>query len=252
VGTVLTVVSVLLLRAGELNSKRVSVVIVPLLVTVSATLASYAVRRRKKCRGCVRILAGLVTVTDARVMPVSQSSPKNACAMVTTSLGSMAMSKACGMAVLPVSTFIIDWCRASLVMMEALNVRASESFMLAREPRYAEVPTYSIARAADIAVETLVSTLEKSKSQVSGSSDNRSRDSCDVEAIRDCENVSPEADAHLENGVVGLLVKCDGGQLLDGDARTNEACSGVVVCRKPGEHLLIVSALEPLEKLREY
>jgi hypothetical protein len=39
-GTVLTVVSVLLLRAGELNSKRVSVVTVPSLVMVSATLAS--------------------------------------------------------------------------------------------------------------------------------------------------------------------------------------------------------------------
>ena len=39
---VLTVASVVLLRAGELNVNCVLVVIVPLLVTVSAVLASYA------------------------------------------------------------------------------------------------------------------------------------------------------------------------------------------------------------------
>ena len=39
---VLTVASVLLLSAGELNVNSVPLVIVPLLVTVSAMLASYA------------------------------------------------------------------------------------------------------------------------------------------------------------------------------------------------------------------
>lgn len=42
--TVLTVVLVLLLRAGELNCNCVPVVIFPVLVTESATLASYAVK----------------------------------------------------------------------------------------------------------------------------------------------------------------------------------------------------------------
>lgn len=66
------------------------------------------------------------------------------------------------------------------------------------------------------------------------------------------ENVIPEADAHPESDAVGLLVERDDGQLLNGDARIREARSSEVICVKRGNHLLIESGLESLEKLREY
>jgi hypothetical protein len=50
-GTVLTVVSVLALRADELNCNCVPIVIFPVLVTESGTLASYAVRENKWVQG---------------------------------------------------------------------------------------------------------------------------------------------------------------------------------------------------------
>jgi hypothetical protein len=127
-------------------------------------------------------------------MPVSQGPLKNTSAMVTTSLGSMAMSKACGIAVSPSSTFMTDWWRASLVRMEAPSVRMAELFKLAREPRNAETPTYSILRPVAIMVETLVSTLEKSKLQVIGSRENAVRSSCNArdqsQRERECESGS--------------------------------------------------------------
>ena len=55
----------------------------------------------------------------------------------------------------------------------------------------------------------------------------------------------PESDA------VGLLVEPDDGQLLYGDVRILEARSGIVGRLKRGNHLLIESGLESLEKLRE-
>jgi hypothetical protein len=69
--------------------------------------------------------------------------------------------------------------------------------------------------------------------------------------VRESENVSPEADAHPESDAMGLLIRLDGGQLLDGDARTSEARSDELVRRKRGERLLKESGLEPLKQLRE-
>ena len=50
---------------------------------------------------------------------------------------------------------------------------------------------------------------------------------------------------------MGLLVEPDDGQLLYGDVRILEARSGVVGWLKRGNHFLIESGLESLEKLRE-
>ena len=167
-GTVLTVVSVLLLRAGELNCNCVPIVTFPVLVTESAVLASYAVREKQRCRGCIRNLTWLVTVTHARVMPVLQGPLKNAPAIARTSLGRKGMSKACGSGLAPDIKFRTDWWRASLVMIEAAAARTVGSCMSCVAPRYAETPVYSTTRAIGNMTETLVSALEKSKLQESG------------------------------------------------------------------------------------
>ena len=96
------------------------------------------------------------------------------------------MSKACGMAVWPSRMFVIDWWRASLVRMVAPAVRIVGSSMFATEPRNAPTPTNSIARAVGIIIETLVSTLEKSKLQVISSRFNSVRVSCNATNRSEC------------------------------------------------------------------
>lgn len=63
--TVLTVVLVLPLRAGELNCNCVPVVIFPVLVTESATLANYAVNGKTKVQGMYQKF-GLVSYSNTR------------------------------------------------------------------------------------------------------------------------------------------------------------------------------------------
>jgi hypothetical protein len=126
-GTVLTVVSVLALRAAELNCNCVPGVRFPVLVTESGTLASYAVRGKQRCGGGIRNLTQLVEVTHSRVMPVSQDPVMNPPAMARTSPGSKGMSNACGAGVAPCIKFRIVWWRDSSVTMEPAAARTAGS-----------------------------------------------------------------------------------------------------------------------------
>ena len=76
------------------------------------------------------------------------------------------MSNDCGMTEELWKRLRIVWWRASMVTMEAAEVRTRGSSMRCAAPRYAPTPTFSTTWATVTMVSTSTSTLEKSNVQV--------------------------------------------------------------------------------------